>query len=949
MAMKAEEAYALSKSYVKKTLEGQGALKGEDGKDGKSAYEIAKENGFVGAETEWLASLEGDKGDNFTYDDFTPEQLEALKGEKGDKGEDGKGNSDVNAEGSLVCFTDLQGGVPFSEIVIKNSNGTETTILVSGKNSLPVTVKDGTVVKGVSVGVDDENKITVSGTTTGTGTTIVISKPSFRITQDMRLSYSGTMNGMAIKASVTRNGEIGYPTVTSVGTKLYAGDILNTVYFQQNDTGIEVSGVGTFQLEEGTEVTEYEVYQGATYTFTPDSDNYIVPSNIVQKDGINTLIVNGADGSTLSVIGVNENKAVEKLWENLSGSSSIDDTAISTDTTWSSKKIQEKINTNEVKKNYIDNSNFRINRTGQSEYTVTDGKAVYTVDRWYIDGGSLIPVENGIKLVNPNTASGSSSLVRLKQNLGYGFAEFSGKTLTISAKINGTVYSGTGTIPKEKPTTGTAIQYIASGISDFGINLNYSITGDYFVPYIALAYSRTIDVEWMKLEVNNEFSGYIEPDYMTELIKINFTTQDKGDLDIPSSGEAYDDTEIKNEIANLSATKLDVNGNASKVTYDLLTQEFEPIRDDGREKFYGRVIELQSAGLSNAMHINRFKEYDGKIFILGRGYLAYTDDIENGEKTVVVDISMDSSISNYDILDFAYVDNRYILTDGSSIRFLEEGSTMTSQLMGFNGRIEQFITIDDIVYGLDRNNKVIYRCDGGWFTDAFRLDGEYANATMYGVAQDSQYFAMIGITGNVIIYNPIDRNWQLCNEYLSNTVPFDGAYTIMDIVCYNDVFYYIGKRTDDDYIYIEGMQYYDYGERKLKYEQWESGMISEGNLPLSFYNGGSQLLVGNDLLIMPYMGMAYSKNLLNDYVSIAENEYRLENANFQNQYKYSGVYRKGTFYFTNDTNIFALDLQTKSKLLADDMAGLIKENEILKNTLVLYDERIKLLEELMNV
>lgn len=31
----------------------------------------------------------GDKGDPFTYADFTPEQLEALKGPKGDKGEDG--------------------------------------------------------------------------------------------------------------------------------------------------------------------------------------------------------------------------------------------------------------------------------------------------------------------------------------------------------------------------------------------------------------------------------------------------------------------------------------------------------------------------------------------------------------------------------------------------------------------------------------------------------------------------------------------------------------------------------------------------------------------------------------------------------------------------------------------------------------------------------------------
>jgi hypothetical protein len=41
---------------------------------GKSAYEIAQVNGFVGSEKEWLLSLKGSKGD---------------KGEKGDKGNKG--------------------------------------------------------------------------------------------------------------------------------------------------------------------------------------------------------------------------------------------------------------------------------------------------------------------------------------------------------------------------------------------------------------------------------------------------------------------------------------------------------------------------------------------------------------------------------------------------------------------------------------------------------------------------------------------------------------------------------------------------------------------------------------------------------------------------------------------------------------------------------------------
>lgn len=50
---------ALAKKYVQATLAGAGALKGQDG---KSAYEIAKDNGFSGTETEWLESLKGQAG-----------------------------------------------------------------------------------------------------------------------------------------------------------------------------------------------------------------------------------------------------------------------------------------------------------------------------------------------------------------------------------------------------------------------------------------------------------------------------------------------------------------------------------------------------------------------------------------------------------------------------------------------------------------------------------------------------------------------------------------------------------------------------------------------------------------------------------------------------------------------------------------------------------------------
>lgn len=96
--------YALCKKYIKESLKGQGFLKGDkgdpftfedftaaqleslrgkpgkDGKDGESAYDIAVALGYTGSIEEWIESLKGIQGDPFKYEDFTPEQLKALQG-----------------------------------------------------------------------------------------------------------------------------------------------------------------------------------------------------------------------------------------------------------------------------------------------------------------------------------------------------------------------------------------------------------------------------------------------------------------------------------------------------------------------------------------------------------------------------------------------------------------------------------------------------------------------------------------------------------------------------------------------------------------------------------------------------------------------------------------------------------------------------------------------------
>lgn len=235
----------------------------------------------------------------------------------GADGKDSPTNSDVIMEGNPVILTDLQGEVPFSKITINGEGivGQEITLTTTGKNQLPITLTDGTGA-GLTYTVDND-EITVSGTTTDLAT-IIVSAPNMTITQDMRLSYRGTLSGITPKATVLRNGELVYPTPNeTIGSKLLAGDVLQNVYIQQQEAGIEVSGSARFQLEYGTAVTEYEAYSGETYTVTPDSTEYIVPTNIIQNHGINVIAV-GTTDATLSVIGVGANNAIAKLWNNTS-------------------------------------------------------------------------------------------------------------------------------------------------------------------------------------------------------------------------------------------------------------------------------------------------------------------------------------------------------------------------------------------------------------------------------------------------------------------------------------------------------------------------------------------------------------------------------------------------------------------------------------------------------
>ena len=69
----------------------------EDAAKGESAYKIAVDNGFVGSEEEWLASLKGEKGE---------------KGEKGDKGDTGESGTNLKILGKYITADELFTAIP---------------------------------------------------------------------------------------------------------------------------------------------------------------------------------------------------------------------------------------------------------------------------------------------------------------------------------------------------------------------------------------------------------------------------------------------------------------------------------------------------------------------------------------------------------------------------------------------------------------------------------------------------------------------------------------------------------------------------------------------------------------------------------------------------------------------------------------------------------------------
>ena len=154
---------ALAKKYTKESLAGAGALKGEKGDpftyndftpeqllalkgengiDGKSAYQLAVEKGFVGTEAEWVASLKGETGPIGPQGEVGPQGLKGETGATGPQGIQGpKGDNYQITEADYAAIAGMV-SVPSKTSELTNDSNFITEVKLNGES---VVNEDGSI------------------------------------------------------------------------------------------------------------------------------------------------------------------------------------------------------------------------------------------------------------------------------------------------------------------------------------------------------------------------------------------------------------------------------------------------------------------------------------------------------------------------------------------------------------------------------------------------------------------------------------------------------------------------------------------------------------------------------------------------------------------------------------------------------------------------------------
>ena len=160
-----------------------------------------------------------------------------------------------------------------------------------------------------------------------------------------------------------------------------------------------------------------------------------------------------------------------------------------------------------INPNLLINPDFKINQRGLSSY---NAEWHYTVDRWIHFGSVVSPNSSGSINISKKDEAGYFGFIQRTEILQ---SDCIDKSMTLSAKIDGKVLSGTIIRNNAEQEF-----FNAGNSSDRFVISSYTNNGNEYI-LIQFYGSKTYNIEWVKMEYGSTATPFIPPDPATELMK----------------------------------------------------------------------------------------------------------------------------------------------------------------------------------------------------------------------------------------------------------------------------------------------------------------------------------------------------------------------------------------------------------------------------------------------
>ena len=184
--------------------------------------------------------------------------------------------------------------------------------------------------------------------------------------------------------------------------------------------------------------------------------------------------------------------------------------------------------TNVTGENLLINPNFKLNSWGETTYKAEKTGRIFSVDSWLFvvnKAGSMLDVtDNGIRITNASDTSTACIVQEISSE------NILGNKITISVKLGSFTTPESGDVPgfidfhkKEGGESSGISSYFTGAQQNEVFTVSFDIPSDADIRYIyfGACLGCTIEIEWVKMELGEFSTNFIEPDPRNELEKVN--------------------------------------------------------------------------------------------------------------------------------------------------------------------------------------------------------------------------------------------------------------------------------------------------------------------------------------------------------------------------------------------------------------------------------------------